>query len=573
MDNDRPLSANERIKANSRLLRGGIADGMTRMETGALADDDTQVTKFHGFYQQDDRDLRAERGKQRMEKAFSFMVRMRVPAGILTPRQWLGVERLALQRANQSIRLTTRETIQFHGILKGNLRAVMQGLHDEMLDTIAACGDVNRNVIATADPHRRALHEEVSTLARDISLHLLPRTRAWHEIWLDEEKVAGGEVEDEPILGRTYLPRKFKIAIALPPHNDVDVFAHDLGFIAIVEDGRIAGYNVVVGGGMGMTHGELQTYPRTGDVIGFCAPEDAVDVAEKVVTVQRDHGDRSDRKHARLKYTIDGMGLQRFVALVNERLAVKLQPARGYRFEATGDRLGWAEEADGSAHFTLFVENGRIRGRMMEGLHAIAELGVGRFVMTANQNLILADIPPGSRQVVDGLLAEHGLRHAVGGLRHAVGGLRRSAMACVALPTCGLALAESERYLPDLITRLEDALDRCGLAEEEITIRMTGCPNGCARPYVGEIGLVGRSPGLYHLYLGGAHDGTRLNKLYRRDVDGDTVVALLSPLFTGFARDRRRHERFGDYLIRTGVVNQTHAGLDFHENLMAEARS
>ena len=573
MDNDRPLSANERIKANSRLLRGGIADGLTRVETGALADDDTQVTKFHGFYQQDDRDLRAERGKQRMEKAFSFMVRMRVPAGILTPRQWLGVERLALQRANQSIRLTTRETIQFHGILKGNLRAVMQGLHDEMLDTIAACGDVNRNVIATADPHRRALHQAISTLARDISLHLLPRTRAWHEIWLDEEKVSGGEVEDEPILGRTYLPRKFKIAIALPPHNDVDVFAHDLGFIAIVEDGRIAGYNVVAGGGMGMTHGELQTYPRTGDVIGFCAPRDAVDVAEKVVTVQRDHGDRSDRKHARLKYTIDGMGLQRFVALVNERLAVKLQPARGYRFETTGDRLGWAEESDGSAHFTLFVENGRIRGRMMEALHAIAELGVGRFVMTANQNLILADIPPGSRPLVDALLAEHGLLHPVGGPRHAVGGLRRSAMACVALPTCGLALAESERYLPDLITRLEDALDRCGLAEEEITIRMTGCPNGCARPYVGEIGLVGCSPGLYHLYLGGAHDGTRLNKLYRRDVDGDAVVALLSPLFAGFAEGRRRHERFGDYLIRTGVVNQTHAGLDFHENLMAEARS
>ncbi len=587
MDNDRPLSANERIKANSQLLRGGIADGLTRVETGALADDDTQVTKFHGFYQQDDRDLRAERGKQRMEKAFSFMVRMRVPAGILTPRQWLGVERLAMQRANQSIRLTTRETIQFHGILKGNLRAVMQGLHDEMLDTIAACGDVNRNVIATADPHRRALHQAVSTLARDISLHLLPRTRAWHEIWLDEEKVAGGEVEDEPILGRTYLPRKFKIAIALPPHNDVDVFAHDLGFIAIVEDGRITGYNVVVGGGMGMTHGELQTYPRTGDVIGFCAPEDAVDVAEQVVTVQRDHGDRADRKHARLKYTIDGMGLERFVGLVNERLAVTLRPARAYQFDGTGDRLGWAEEADGSAHFTLFVENGRIRGRMMEGLHAIAELGVGRFIMTANQNLILADIPPGSRQRVDALLAEHGLRHpvgglrqavgglrqAVGGLRHAVGGLRRNAMACVALPTCGLALAESERYLPDLITRLEEALDRCGLGEEEITIRMTGCPNGCARPYVCEIGLVGRSPGLYHLYLGGAHNGTRLNKLYRRDVDGEAVVALLSPLFAGFARDRRRDERFGDYLVRTGVVNQTHAGLDFHENLMAEARS
>ena len=506
MDNVPALSANERIKASSNFLRGTIEDGLTRVATGALADDDTQVTKFHGFYQQDDRDLRAERGKQRMEKAFSFMVRLRVPAGILTPEQWLGVERLALKRANGTIRLTTRETIQFHGILKGNLRPVMQGLHDEMLDTIAACGDVNRNVIATADPWRRELHASVSELARDISIHLLPKTRAWHEIWLDEEKISGGIEEDEPILGRTYLPRKFKIAVALPPHNDVDVFAHDLGFIAIVEGGRIAGYNVVVGGGMGMTHGEPETYPRTGDVIGFCRPDQAVDVAEKVVIVQRDHGDRSNRKHARLKYTIDTMGLDHFVALVNERLTTKLEPARAYAFGSTGDRLGWAREADGVSHYTLFVENGRIKGRMLTGLHAIAKLGIGRFIMTPNQNLILADIPDSNRQEVEALL------HA-GGLDRPVGGLRRNAMACVALPTCGLALAESERYLPDLVTRLEDELDRFGLREDDITIRMTGCPNGCARPYVSEIGLVGRTPGVYNLYLGGAHEGTRLNKL------------------------------------------------------------
>src|ERR1700712_3276180 len=351
MDGERPLSANERIKAESRLLRGTIAEGLTHAETGALADDDTQLTKFHGFYQQDDRDLRAERGKQRMEKAFSFMVRMRIPAGIVTPAQWLAIEKLALERANGTIRLTTRETVQLHGILKGNLQSLMQGLDDVSLDTIAACGDVNRNVIATADPWRRSLYSQISALARDISVHLLPQTRAWHEIWLGEEKVAGGVVEDEPILGRTYLPRKFKIAIALPPHNDVDVFAHDLGLIAIVEGGVIVGYNVVVGGGMGMTHGEPETYPRTGDVIGFCKPQDAIDVAEKIVTVQRDYGDRSNRKHARLKYTIDGMGLERFVSLVNERLTMKLAPARAYSFTSTGDRLGWAQEEDGTAHF------------------------------------------------------------------------------------------------------------------------------------------------------------------------------------------------------------------------------
>jgi len=554
------LSANERIKAASNFLRGTIAEGLARVETGALADDDTQVTKFHGFYQQDDRDLRGERGRQRMEKAFSFMVRLRVPAGILTPRQWLGVERLALERANGTIRLTTRETIQFHGILKGNLRPVMQGLHAELLDTIAACGDVNRNVIATADPWRRDLHAQVAGLARAISEHLLPRTRAWHEIWLDGEKVAGGAAEDEPILGRTYLPRKFKIAIALPPHNDVDVFAHDLGFIAIVRDGRIAGYNVVAGGGMGMTHGEPETYPRTGDVIGFCRPEDAVAVAEAVVTVQRDHGDRSNRKHARLKYTIDTMGLERFVGLVREILPARVEPARAFAFDSTGDRIGWAREADGTSHFTLFVENGRIKGRMLDGLHAFATLGIGRFVMTANQNLILADIPAGRREQVESLLAAHGMDRAVSGLR-------RNAMACVALPTCGLALAESERYLPALVSRLEDALDRAGLREDDITIRMTGCPNGCARPYVCEIGLVGRGPGVYNLYLGGAHEGTRLNKLHRRDVDGDAIVASLSPLFAAYARERGEGERFGDFVIRSGVVRETTSGLDFHHNL------
>ena len=566
MDAEQKLSANERIKAESRLLRGTIAEGMTRVETGGLADDDTQLTKFHGFYQQDDRDLRAERGKQRMEKAFSFMVRMRIPAGTVSPAQWLAIEQLALQRGNGSIRLTTRQTVQLHGVLKGNLRLLMQGLHDVSLDTIAACGDVNRNVIASADPWRGALHEEVSSLARGLSEHLLPRSRAWHEIWLGEEQVAGEAVEDEPILGRTYLPRKFKIAIALPPHNEVDVFAHDLGFIAIVEGGAIVGYNVVVGGGMGMTHGETETYPRTGDVIGFCRAGDAIDVAEKVVTVQRDHGDRFNRKHARLKYTIDAMGLDRFVGLLKERLAVGLEPARTYAFTSTGDRLGWVEEADGSAHFTLFVENGRIRGGMLDGLHAIAALGVGRFVMTANQNLILAEIPASARRNVQALLAEHGLDRPAGGLR-------RNAMGCVALPTCGLALAESERYLPDLVGRLEGELERFGLGGDEITMRMTGCPNGCARPYVSEIGLVGRTPGIYNLYLGGSFEGGRLNKLYRRDVDGDAIVAALSPLFERYAGARRHDERFGDYLIRAGIVAETTAGLNFHENLSADVGS
>ena len=565
-----PLSANERIKENSHFLRGTIAEGLRWPETGAIADDDQQLTKFHGIYLQDDRDLRAERGKQKMEKAFIFMARMRIPAGILTPAQWLAAEQIARDRGNGTLRLTTRQTIQFHGIIKSNLRPAIQEMHAAMLDTIAACGDVNRNVLASVDPWRRKGHDAVTKLADDIATHLLPKSRAWHEIWIGEERVAGGVAEDEPIYGRTYMPRKFKIAVALPPHNDVDAFAHDLSFIAIEQRSRIVGYNVVVGGGMGMTHGEPETYPRAGNVIGFCKPAHAVDVAEKVVTVQRDFGNRSNRKAARLKYTIDRIGLDCFVEELNARLVVKLEPARDYAFTATGDRLGWAEGEKGISHFTLFVENGRVVDRpgrrLLSGLHAIAELGVGRFIITANQNLVLADIPAAQRAAVADLLAEHGLDTPVGGLR-------RNAIACVALPTCGLALAESERYLPDLVTRLETALERSSLREDDITIRMTGCPNGCARPYMAEIALVGRSPGLYHLYLGGAHDGSRLNKLHRRDVDGDAIVAALAPLFGLYAQDRNDGERFGDFVIRTGIVQRTVAGLDFHDNLSPEARS
>ncbi len=568
MDIETPaLSANERIKAASNLLRGTIAEGLTWAETGGIADDDQQVTKFHGIYLQDDRDLRAERGKQKMEKAFIFMARMRIPSGILTPAQWLAAEQVARDRGNGTLRLTTRQTIQFHGIIKSNLRPAIQEMHAAMLDTIAACGDVNRNVIASVDPWRPTGHAAVTALAEGIADNLLPHSRAWHEIWLGEERVAGGPEEDEPIYGRTYLPRKFKIGIALPPHNDVDVFAQDLSFIAIEENGAVVGYNVVVGGGMGMTHGEPETYPRAGDVIGFCTPDNAVDVAEKVVTVQRDHGNRSNRKAARLKYTIDRMGLDRFVAELSVRLATPLEPARAYAFTGTGDRLGWSEDG---RHFTVFIENGRVHDvgdrRLLTGLHKIAELNVGRFIITPNQSLVLADIPADRRPVVQALLRRHGLDGAVSALR-------ANAVACVAMPTCGLALAESERYLPELVTRLETVLEQHGLREREITIRMTGCPNGCARPYMAEIGLVGRSPGLYNLYLGGAHDGSRLSKLHRTDVDGDAIVAELTPLIAAYATQRQTDEAFGDFVIRAGIVRRTVAGLDFHDNVAPQARN
>jgi sulfite reductase (NADPH) hemoprotein beta-component len=560
----RAPSPNEAIKANSRFLRGTIADGLTRVETGSLSEFDQQLTKFHGIYLQDDRDLRAERARKKMEKAFIFMARLRVPGGILTPRQWLAADKIACERGNGTLRLTTRQTIQFHGIIKSNLRHAIRGLNKAMLDTIAACGDVNRNVIARVNPWQSRTHAEVAGLARTIAGHLLPKSRAWHEIWIDNEIILGGEEEDEPIYGRTYMPRKFKIAIALPPYNDVDVFAHDLGFVAIENGGKIIGYNVVVGGGMGMTHGELDTFPRTGDLVGFCSPDQAVDVAEKVVTVQRDFGDRSDRKHARLKYTIERMGREEFCAELRARLGYALSPVRDFAFASNGDQLGWVQGDGGKWHYTLFVENGRVRD--LSGLHEIAELEVGSFIITPNQNLVLADIPCDRKTEISRLLQSHHLDTSPSGLR-------RNALACVALPTCGLALSESERYLPELIKRLEEELDRVGLTQGDITIRMTGCPNGCARPYLAEIGLVGRGPGLYNLYLGGAFDGTRLNKLYRRDVDGDAIVAALAPLFREYAERRGPDERFGDYAVRVGHIRQTTSGKTFHEELAPELRS
>jgi len=562
------LSANEGIKERSRFLRGTIAEGLRDRVSGALAEDDTQLTKFHGIYQQDDRDLRPERAKKMLDKAYIFMARLRVPGGVMTPAQWLAMQAIAEARGNGTLRLTTRQTIQFHGIIKSNLKPAIQSINDAMLDTIAACGDVNRNVICTPNPYRATVHAELVGLARRISEQLLPRTRAYHEIWLDGEQVVGGEEEDEPILGRTYLPRKFKIAVAVPPLNDVDVFAHDLGLIAIEADGALAGYNIVVGGGMGMTHGEPDTFPRTGDVIGFCAPEQAVEVTEKVVTIQRDWGDRADRKHARLKYTIERRGLDRFIAELESRLGWKLPPARAYHFERSGDPDGWLKGDDGAWHYVLFVENGRVRDlparRLLSGLNAIARAHRGEFIITPNQNLIISRVAPARKRAIDALLREYGLAASVSALR-------RNAMACVALPTCGLALAESERYLPDLVTALEAELARHGLAGDEISIRMTGCPNGCARPYLAEIGLVGRGPGTYNLYLGGAFDGTRLNKLYRKDVRHAEIIAALSPLFAAYAAGRERGEHFADFVIRAGIIRPTTAGNRFHADLAAEA--
>jgi sulfite reductase (NADPH) hemoprotein beta-component len=562
-------SRNEIIKESSRQLRGTIAAGLSRAVTGAISDDDAQLTKFHGTYLQDDRDVRGERSKKKLEKAFSFMVRLRLPGGLVTPQQWLSLDRIAGDYANGTLRLTTRQTFQFHGVIKTNLKRTMQAIDTALLDTVAACGDVNRNVLSTANPFLSSAHTQAYDLARSISLHLLPRTGAYHEIWLDGEKVEDtgrpSDASEEPIYGAHYLPRKFKTVVAVPPLNDVDVFAQDLGFIAIVENGQVVGWNVTVGGGMGMTHGEPGTFPRLADVLGFCPPEQAVDIAEKILTVQRDWGNREDRKRARLKYTIEDRGLDAFRWEVERRLGYGLGEPRPFRFASTGDHIGWQRGADRKWHLTLLIENGRVKDRPGYGLRTalreIAAFHAGSFVLTNNQNLIIAEVMPAQRRKIEAVLAAHGVS------LEASSGLRRNSMACVALPTCGLALAESERYLPRLIDRIEDVLDRAGLKEDDIVIRMTGCPNGCARPYVAEIALVGRSPGLYNLYLGAAFDGSRLNKLYARDVEEERIVAALEPLFQRYAAEREAGERFGDFVIRAGYVKPTTAGNTFHADL------
>jgi sulfite reductase (NADPH) hemoprotein beta-component len=567
-------SKNEHIKGESRFLRGGIAAGLAAAVTGALAEDDQQLVKFHGTYVQDDRDKRPERAKKKLEKAYAFMVRVRLPGGALTPAQWLALDRIATTYANATLRLTTRQTFQFHGVIKSNMRRTMQAINAALLDTLAACGDVNRNVLATANPHLSPAHQEALALARRISEHLLPQTGAYHEIWLEGTKLVDSRATpadaEEPIYGPHYLPRKFKTVVVVPPINDVDVFAQDLGFIASVERGVVIGYNVTVGGGMGMTFGDLDTFPRTADVLGFCLPEQAVDVAEKVLTVQRDWGNRENRKRARLKYTIEDRGLGAFRAEVEARLGYALGEPRPFRFERTGDRPGWVAGANGKWHLTLFVENGRVKdrpGRMLRtALGEIARIHYGEFICTANQNVIVADVTAALKRKIDAILAAHGIAVA------ASSGLRANSMACVALPTCGLALAESERFLPSLIDRLEGELERTGLREDQIVIRMTGCPNGCARPYLAEIGLVGRGPGTYNLYLGAAFDGTRLSKLYAEDVGEDAIVALLAPLFARYAGERTREERFGDFLVRAGVVAPTREGRTFHADVRLAAK-
>lgn len=542
------VSHNEIIKDAVPTLAGAIAATIADPQADRFSEDDIQFLKFHGVYQQDDRDLR------KTGKKYIMMVRGRIPGGVLTPKQWCVFDDLANHYGNQTLRITTRQSIQFHGVVKSGLRMLVKGINESLLSTLAACGDVNRNVMAPPTPAFTKARELVFEDCQRVADALKPRTKAYHAIWLEGVQLnlddpANKEFVD-PLYGKQYLPRKFKTAFVIPPLNDMDVFTNDIGFIAIVENGQLAGYNLAVGGGMGRSHGNEQTYPRLADLLGFLKPEHLVQVAQAVLTIHRDYGDRTDRKHARLKYVVQERGVDWIRAQIEERAGVKLEPARPAEFTTTGDLYGWHQQVDGRWFLTLYVQTGRVRNhdgyRLKTALRTIAErFGNLEFRLSANQNVILANVTEADKDAINALLAEHGVK-----TENQASVLHSAALACPALPTCGLALAESERMLPGLIDRIESLCAEIGLAGEELIIRSTGCPNGCARPYMAEIGFVGKAPGRYQLWLGGNTAGTRLNRLWRDVVKDADIENELRPMLTRYAKERQPSERFGDWCER-----------------------
>lgn len=561
------LSDVEYIKIDSNYLRGTIQEGLDDEVTGAIAEDDTQLTKFHGFYMQDDRDLRDARRQQKLEPHYQFMLRLRLPGGVLDGKQWLVLDDVAHKYANGTLRLTTRQTFQYHGVLKKHLKPLLQATNDVGIDSRGACGDVNRNVVANTNPALSAVHAEVYDWSNKISDALIWKSSAYDEIWLEKKPE---KPDEEPLYGETYLPRKFKVAIAIPPLNDVDVYANDIGLIAVVENDKLVGFNVAIGGGMGASYGEPETYPRLASVIGYCTTDQVIEVCEIIVKIQRDHGDRTNRKHARFKYTIDDKGLDWVCAELNKRLGWDLEQTREFKLENNGDQYGWLEGDNGKWHLTLFVENGRIAdwddAPMMTGFRELAKMHKGEFRLTCNQNVIVANVAPEDKDAIDKIVKDHGLRD---GSKDSV--LRRASMACVAFPTCGLAMAESERYLPEFITQLDGVMKDAGLKDDAIVIRMTGCPNGCARPYLGEIAFTGKAPGKYNVYLGASFNGDRLNKLYRENISVEEIFNELTPMIQRYAKEREDGEHFGDFVVRVGIIKPTLEGRLFHEDVGSAA--
>ncbi|OUS23347.1 sulfite reductase subunit beta [Thalassotalea sp. 42_200_T64] len=559
------LAVNERIKGESKHLRGTIAADLNDDITGGFTSDNFQLIRFHGMYQQDDRDFRAERTKQKLEPLHNVMLRARMPGGVITPTQWLAIDKFADEHTSYgSIRLTTRQTFQFHGVLKPNIKLMHQTLNSIGIDSIATAGDVNRNVLCTSNPVESVLHQQAYEWATKISEHLLPKTRAYAEVWLDGEKVeetAGQEVE--PILGSTYLPRKFKTTVVIPPDNDIDVHANDLNFVAISDGENLVGFNVLVGGGLAMTFGDDSTYPRRADDFGFIELKDTLAFAEAVVTTQRDWGNRINRKNAKTKYTLDRVGIETFKTEVENRTGVKFADSRPYEFTNRGDKIGWVEGIDGKHHLTLFIENGRIKDNadasLKSGVKAIAEIHQGDFRMTANQNLIVASVAADQKAIIEQIAIEHGLIDASQSQQ------RQNSMACVAFPTCPLAMAEAERFLPEYVTQIEGLLAKHNISDEHIIFRVTGCPNGCGRALLAEIGLVGRGPDKYNMYLGGNIAGTRVPKLYQDNISSAQVLTHMDELIGLWVANRNDNECFGDFVIRHGIVSEVKvSSRDFH---------
>ncbi|MEP7268361.1 MAG: NADPH-dependent assimilatory sulfite reductase hemoprotein subunit [Saprospiraceae bacterium] len=542
------LSPAEKIKTKSDGLRGSLTESLTDHLTGALREDDQTLIKHHGMYQQDDRDLREERSQKKLEWLYSFMIRLRLPGGFLTAQQWIEMHHIAGEHSTGVIKITTRQTVQLHGILKSHLKPTLKAFAKERLDSIAACGDVNRNVTCAAHPLQSKLHEEVFKYADKISSLALPKTNAYYEIWLDREPLLKKEAEIDPLYQDRYLPRKFKIAIAIPPNNDVDVFTNDIGLIAIIENDQLKGFNIAIGGGLGTTHGNKETYPRLGTVIGFTdAEEKTLKVIYEIITTQRDFGNRSDRKNARLKYTIDKMGIENFKKEVENRCGFHLEKPKEYTFNDRSDYFGWQQNHEGKWYYTVFIENGRIADEKVSiktALYEIAQTKKTNFRFTANQKLIIADILPADKNEVESILKKYGLiEHTEKAMP-----MRRNAIACVALNTCPLALAEGQRYLPTLIGKIEPLLEKYHLQDDPISIRMTGCPNGCGRPYVAEIGLIGTSYGHYNLHLGGDRLGLRLNQKSFDAVDESTILTILDKLLAAYASVKNKFDSFGDFI-------------------------
>ncbi|GGK33557.1 assimilatory sulfite reductase (NADPH) hemoprotein subunit [Aliivibrio fischeri] len=558
-----PLADNERLKRESKHLRGTIVEDLQDRITGGFTKDNFQLIRFHGMYQQDDRDIRAERAKQKLEPLHNVMLRARMPGGIITPKQWLAIDKFAEEHTSYgSLRLTTRQTFQFHGVLKPNIKLMHQTLHSIGIDSIATAGDVNRNVLCTTNPVESELHQEAYEWAKKISEHLLPKTRAYAEIWLDGEKLE--TTDEEPILGSNYLPRKFKTTVVIPPQNDVDVHANDLNFIAIADNGKLVGFNVLVGGGLAMTHGDTATYPRKADDFGFVPLKKTLEVAAAVVTTQRDWGNRSNRKNAKTKYTLDRVGSDVFKAEVEKRAGVQFEESRPYELTERGDRIGWVEGIDGKHHLALFIENGRLLdypGKPLKtGVAEIAKVHQGDFRMTANQNLIVAGVPSEQKDHIEQIARAHGL------IDDTHSEQRKNSMACVAFPTCPLAMAEAERFLPEFVTEIESVLKKHNLPEEDnIIFRVTGCPNGCGRAMLAEIGLVGKAPGRYNFHLGGNRSGTRVPKMYKENITDRQILTEIDQLVGRWATERNENEGFGDFTIRAGIVDEVKVSKrDFH---------